>query len=125
MLVVILVLEMSEKTKIKCPHCGYEWETQSRMRQVSCPSCIQKVPNPIYEKQALMEHFNIDEHGIKILDCGLTSKYSPRGRIVDVHFKPNKAWCVYCESEQCRHVEFALSLPLVQNILEKKGWKIA
>lgn len=72
-----------------------------------------------------MEHFNLDEHGVKILDSSLTSKHSPRGRIVDVRFKPNKAWCEYDESDSCRHVQFALSLPMVQKILEKKGWKIS
>jgi DNA-directed RNA polymerase subunit RPC12/RpoP len=126
---VVLVLEMSEKIWIRCPRpeCGYEWETKSRMRTVTCSSCGHKVPNPIYKKpqETLMEHFNLDEHGVKILDHSLISQNSPRGRIVDVRFKPNKAWCEYCDSEKCRHVEFALLLPMVQEILKKKGWKIA
>jgi hypothetical protein len=123
----MVVLEMSEKIKIKCPHCGYEWESQSRMRLVTCPSCIQKVPNPLYEQQQaafFMEHFNLDENGVKILDRGLISKNSPHGRIVDVHFKPNKAWCVFDESDHCKHIDYALSLPVVQEILQKHGWKI-
>lgn len=127
MSVVVLVLGMSEKTMIRCPNCGYEWESKSRMRLVSCPSCIHKVPNPIYEKnqETLMEHFNLDEHGVKILDHSLISQNSPRGRIVDVRFSPNKVWCTYDESENCRHVQFALLLPMVQQILKKKGWKIS
>lgn len=29
--------------KIKCDKCKYEWETKSKLRFVSCPSCLQKV----------------------------------------------------------------------------------
>jgi predicted RNA-binding Zn-ribbon protein involved in translation (DUF1610 family) len=28
---------------LKCPHCGYEWQTKSKMVQVSCPNCARKV----------------------------------------------------------------------------------
>lgn len=31
--------------KIKCPNCGYEWETTSELMFVSCPSCLKKVLN--------------------------------------------------------------------------------
>jgi len=30
-------------TKAKCKKCGYEWESKSKMFQVSCPSCGNKV----------------------------------------------------------------------------------
>jgi len=29
--------------KAKCQKCGYEWETESKMILVSCPSCGSKV----------------------------------------------------------------------------------
>jgi len=29
--------------KAKCPKCSYEWETNSEMIKVSCPSCGNKV----------------------------------------------------------------------------------
>jgi len=32
-----------EKTKIKCPHCGYEWVTKSKLVKTTCPSCQLKV----------------------------------------------------------------------------------
>ena len=35
-----------KKTKLKCPSCGYEWETSSELVYVSCPSCLKKVLNP-------------------------------------------------------------------------------
>jgi len=30
-------------TKAKCKRCGYEWESNSEMIMVSCPSCGNKV----------------------------------------------------------------------------------
>ena len=30
------------KTKMKCKSCGYEWVTLSQMKQVTCPSCLNK-----------------------------------------------------------------------------------
>jgi hypothetical protein len=72
--------------------------------------------------QPKLEHFNISEEGIRILDRTLADKNS-RGRIIDVYFKPDKVWCEYCQSPACQHVKFALDLPEVQEILRKKGWK--
>jgi len=31
------------KQKLKCSKCGYEWETRSKLKYVSCPSCLSKV----------------------------------------------------------------------------------
>ena len=70
-----------------------------------------------------LEHFNLSELGVRILDRTLASKTS-RGRIVDVYFKPDNVWCDYCQSSICQHVKFALNLPEVQKILNKKGWTI-
>ena len=71
-----------------------------------------------------LEHFNVDEGGVRILDRTLATKTSS-GRIVDVYFKPDSVWCDYCQSNSCQHTKFALELPAVQEILSKKGWKIA
>ena len=73
--------------------------------------------------QPPLEHFNISEHGVRILDRTLGDATS-RGRIIDVQFTPDKAWCEYCESAGCQHVKFALGIPGVQKILHEKGWKI-
>jgi hypothetical protein len=82
-------------------------------------------PAPQLPTQALppIEHFNIDESGVRILDRTLANHVS-KGRIIDVYFKPDKVWCEYCESAECYHVKFALSIPEVQRILSKKGWKV-
>ena len=29
--------------RVKCPKCGHEWETRSRLVLVTCPSCYNKV----------------------------------------------------------------------------------
>jgi Arc/MetJ-type ribon-helix-helix transcriptional regulator len=70
-----------------------------------------------------LEHFNVSEQGVRILDRTLASKTS-KGRIIDVYFKPDNVWCDYCQSSSCQHVKFALDLPAVQEILDKKGWTI-
>jgi rubrerythrin len=28
---------------LKCPNCGYEWQTRSKLGWVTCPSCLRKV----------------------------------------------------------------------------------
>jgi hypothetical protein len=82
-------------------------------------------PAPEFPMQAVppLEHFNIDEDGVRLLDRTLANGES-RGRIIDVDFKPDKVLCEYCDSTDCRHVKFALNIPKVQKILSKKGWKI-
>jgi len=63
-----------------------------------------------------LEQFNMDENGVKILDREL-------GMITQIYFHPDKIFCEYCEVNNCKHVKKALSLPKVQEILQKKGWK--
>ena len=70
-----------------------------------------------------LEHFNIDQQGVRVLDRTLASQTSS-GRIIDVYFKPDNVWCEYCQSSGCRHTKFALNLPAVQEILNKKDWKM-
>lgn len=31
---------------LKCPKCLYEWNTESKLVKVTCPSCNIKIPNP-------------------------------------------------------------------------------
>ena len=30
---------------MECKHCGYEWESKSELKFVSCPSCLKKNEN--------------------------------------------------------------------------------
>jgi len=40
---LIEIFEEQIMKTIKCQKCGYEWETNSKMIKVSCPSCGNKV----------------------------------------------------------------------------------
>jgi len=68
------------------------------------------------ELRPKLEHWNLNENGVSITDRQLN-------RIIQVWFKPDRIWCEYDESSDCKHVDFALDLPEVQEILRKKGWK--
>jgi len=71
-----------------------------------------------------LEHFNISENGVRILDRSLGNGVS-KGRIINVYFKPDKIFCEYCDTDDCRHVEFALNIPKIRKILIEKGWSIS
>ena len=46
------------------------------------------------------------------------------GRGIDVYFHENGiAWCDYCKSPNCEHIEYALTLPAVEEPLKTRGWK--
>jgi len=47
---------MELKTKLKCPHCGHEWETTSKLKMVTCPSCQLKVKNQVLRKEQVKPH---------------------------------------------------------------------
>jgi hypothetical protein len=73
-----------------------------------------------------VEHFNISENGVRILDRTIKNGVS-KGRIIDVYFRPDGVWCDYCQAKDCRHIQFALTVPKIKEILEKKraeGWKL-
>jgi len=68
------------------------------------------------ELKPTLQHFNLDEHGVMILDSSLNPP-----RIIQVFFKPDgTADCELCESKTCRHIQFALSIPKVAEILERR-----
>ena len=79
-------------------------------------------PEPARELPSI-EHFNIDENGVRILDRTIANGGS-NGRIIDIYFKPDNVWCEHCQSADCRHVKFALAIPKVQETLRQKGWKL-
>ena len=89
---------------------------RKRFEELQAAQPLPKLPS--------LEHFNVNEEGVRILDRTLSTKTSS-GRIIDVYFKPDSVWCDYCQSNSCQHTKFALGLPAVQELLSKKGWKIA
>ena len=74
----------------------------------------------------ILEHYNLSENGVTVLDRSIEP---PKGRLIDVYFKPDsdnrlQARCEYDDTDRCRHVDFALDLPEVQEIIRQKGWKL-
>jgi len=68
------------------------------------------------ELEPALQHFNLNEEGVLILD----STFEP-SRIIQVSFKPDgTADCELCESQHCRHIQFAFSIPEVTEILSKR-----
>jgi Arc/MetJ-type ribon-helix-helix transcriptional regulator len=77
-------------------------------------------------EQPVLEHFNLNEDGVRILDRSLANHVC-EGRIIDVYFKPDGVWCDYCHSRKCRHIQFALTVPAIQKVIlkkEKEGWNL-
>jgi hypothetical protein len=74
----------------------------------------------------VLEHFNLNESGVRILDRSLATK-STSGKIIDVNFRPEGIWCTYCQADNCRHIDFALNVPAIEEVVEKKrkeGWRL-
>jgi len=40
-----------EGEKLICPHCKHEWETNSKLKLVTCSSCGLKIPNPNFKEE--------------------------------------------------------------------------
>ncbi len=66
------------------------------------------------------EWINTDPNGVKILDRQIRE-------VVQIFIKPKGINCSHDEGTDCEHIQFALSLPQVQEIVQKRrseGWKI-
>lgn len=73
------------------------------------------VPTP--PEQPELEHFNVYEDHVTVID-------HKRRRIANVFFRNNTVYCDVCESKSCRHVKYVLRLSKVYRILTEKGWVI-
>jgi hypothetical protein len=48
-------------------------------------------------------------------------------RIADIRFKPEGIFCELDENENCKHIEFAFTVPEIKEIIRskrKEGWKL-
>jgi Arc/MetJ-type ribon-helix-helix transcriptional regulator len=84
---------------------------------------MERDPLPKTEKNLpRFQHVNADSTGIKIFE------QSPEGnRIVHVTFSPDGIECDHHGDENCEHVQYALQLADVQEIIQKRkkeGWKL-
>jgi len=59
-------------------------------------------------------------NGVRITDRQLH-------RIADIRFKPDGIYCELDEGNNCEHIEFALTVPEVKELIREKrkeGWKL-
>lgn len=85
--------------------------TRWRMEEIKK---INALPFPI------LKHFNLDLDGVKIHDS-LIHEY------VNVAFKPQGMLCDHCETNDCYHIKFALTVPAIQEVIRKHvkdGWNL-
>jgi len=69
-----------------------------------------------------LDHINIDRTGVKIFDRQLIGN-----RLVHVSITPQGITCDYCETNNCEHTKYALTLPDVQKMITQKkkdGWNL-
>jgi len=72
------------------------------------------------ELQPRFEHFNLNANGVLILD-------REANRVIQVYFRPTGILCEYCQTDGCVHIQFALTQPTIQEMVQKKrreGWKL-
>jgi len=65
------------------------------------------------ELRPSLEHYNLKPDGVMILDRDLN-------KVIQIHFNPDGIFCEQCGNPTCKHVEFTLSIPAVQEILRKR-----
>jgi Arc/MetJ-type ribon-helix-helix transcriptional regulator len=66
------------------------------------------------------EHFNMGATGVRISDRKLK-------RIADIDFKPEGIYCQLDETNDCEHIQFALTVPEIKAIINKhikEGWNL-
>lgn len=78
--------------------------------------CLSKIYG---EEKPRFEHFNCYDEHVTLWD-------NLKKRLIDVHFRDFKPYiyCELCESSNCDHIKFVLTIPKVVETLRKKGWKI-
>jgi len=87
----------------------------------------------VFELTPRFFHFNVYEDHITIGDrkLGHDDEHGRRQpRLIDIYFKPvgklNEyvLWCEYCESDNCEHVKYALTIhQKYEKQIKAKGWK--
>ena len=67
-----------------------------------------------------MWHLNLNEDGVIIWDPDI-------GRGAQIYFKPQGIFCEVCKSDNCKHIQFALSKNDIREVIRKRrkeGWKL-
>jgi hypothetical protein len=67
-----------------------------------------------------MWHLNLNAEGVLIWDPDIREA-------VQIHFTPKGILCVHDETSNCKHIQFAISKPDIQEVIRrrrKEGWKL-
>jgi Arc/MetJ-type ribon-helix-helix transcriptional regulator len=67
------------------------------------------------------DHFNMGANGVRVTDRKLQL-------IADIDFKPEGIYCHLDENDHCEHIDFAITVPEIKEIIRKHkkedGWKL-
>lgn len=75
-------------------------------------------------RQFLVEHTSFRFKYFNTYETHATIEDRKLRRFIDVYPKESgELWCEECESTDCAHVKYALTVPEIMKPLEKKGWK--
>jgi Arc/MetJ-type ribon-helix-helix transcriptional regulator len=72
------------------------------------------------KKTTRFEHFNMGANGVRITDRKIKL-------IADIYFKPQGIFCDLDKTDDCEHIDFALTVPEIREIIrqhKKEGWKL-
>ena len=78
---------------------------------------ISTVRRMIGETRPALEHFNVYEDHVTVID-------HRRRTLADIYFRDGNVYCELCEEKECEHVQYALSIPKIEQALREKGWAI-
>jgi len=71
----------------------------------------------LYPQRPRFEVLNHYEDNVKLIDNEVN-------RITAVYFQKGRVWCELCDSFECIHIDYTLTLPEVVEALREKGWKL-
>ena len=68
-------------------------------------------------KVVKIEHFNLSETGVKLLD----RKLGADGKLVTIEFRPEGPYCIFDETNDCVHTKYVMrQADILQVLAEKK-----
>lgn len=109
--------EEIEKFVDSHPQLGYRSIAQF-MEDASRRRLEELIPESVNPPR--FEQINHDNNGVKVHDRQLR-------KVADIYFRPEGPWCDLDQKSTCVHIDYALSLPEIRDIVRKHnkaGWKL-
>ena len=98
----------------------YGFKSRAEIVKEAIRDLLSKYKAPLPTELPRFDHFNIGGNGVRITDRQLH-------RIADIRFKPDGIYCELDERDNCEHIEFALTVPEVKELIRdkrKEDWKL-